>query len=69
MEISKLFGLPAHPLVVHVPVVLIPLVVVGLVVLVVKPGLRRTLGWFVLGTSALTLVFIQLSCICCKCCN
>jgi len=32
MEIDKLFGLPAHPLLVHVPVVLIPL---GLLVAIV----------------------------------
>lgn len=25
MEISKLFGLPAHPLIVHIPVVLLPI--------------------------------------------
>lgn len=29
MEISKLFGLPAHPLIVHLPVVLLPIAAIG----------------------------------------
>lgn len=61
MEISKLFGLPAHPLFVHVPVVLIPLTVVALVALVVKPAWRRTWGWVVFGLSFVSLVFTLLS--------
>jgi len=61
MEIPKLFGLPAHPLFVHVPVVLIPLTVAGLVALVVKPAWRRTLGWVVFALSFVSLVFTLLA--------
>src|SRR6187401_1887673 len=41
MEIDSLFGLPAHPLVVHAVVVLLPLAAVGLVVTAALPRSRR----------------------------
>lgn len=40
MDINTIFGLPAHPLLVHVPVVLIPLAFVGSLLLL-KPSWRR----------------------------
>ena len=44
MEIETLFGLPAHPLIVHVPIVLVPLSAVG-AVLMCWPFLRAKIGW------------------------
>lgn len=42
MEIQNLFGLPAHPLVVHAAVVLLPLAAVGTIVCALVPNLRRS---------------------------
>jgi uncharacterized membrane protein len=44
MEIKSLFGLPAHPLLVHLPVVLIPLAAIGALGLWWKPW-RDRFGW------------------------
>lgn len=44
MEIESLFGLPAHPLLVHAPVVLIPLAAFTALVAVVWAGGRRPLA-------------------------
>lgn len=41
MEIDELFGLPAHPLVVHAAVVLLPLAAVATVLCAALPRLRR----------------------------
>lgn len=41
MEIDKVLGLPAHPLLVHAPLVLIPLVLVGALALLVRPAWRE----------------------------
>ena len=49
MELDKLFGLPAHPLLLHVPVVLIPLAAVGAIAIVFSKKLRASLGWIVAG--------------------
>ncbi len=51
MELDKLFGLPAHPLLVHIPVVLVPLASLGLVVIAVSAAARAKIGWYVLGLS------------------
>ena len=40
-EIDKLFGIPAHPLIVHIPVVLVPLAAVGAVLALVVPRWRH----------------------------
>jgi uncharacterized membrane protein len=42
------FGLPAHPLLVHVPIVLLPVAVVGVVVMVIKPAWHQRYRWAVL---------------------
>lgn len=44
MEIDKLFGLPAHPLLVHAPLVFAPVLLLCVVLLVLKPGLRERWG-------------------------
>ena len=48
---EKVFGLPAHPLVVHAAVVLIPLTVLTAVGYVLIPRLRPRLGWVLVLTS------------------
>lgn len=44
MEINNLFGLPAHPLLVHAPIVLVPLCLLGAVLMAVKPEWRQRFG-------------------------
>jgi uncharacterized membrane protein len=44
VEVKSLFGLPAHPLLVHIPIVLIPLASIG-AVLMLWPSLRAKIGW------------------------
>ena len=40
MEIENLFGLPAHPLIVHGAVVLVPLAAIGTILIVASRSLR-----------------------------
>ncbi|MCU1380587.1 MAG: hypothetical protein JWN29_3570 [Acidimicrobiales bacterium] len=61
MEISKLFGLPAHPLLVHIPIVLLPLVAIGTLAIAVVPAWRRRFGWVVVGMAVAALVGVQLA--------
>ncbi|MEW6470887.1 MAG: DUF2231 domain-containing protein [Actinomycetota bacterium] len=61
MEISKVFGLPAHPLFVHVPVVLVPLAAVGAVLLAVRPAWRIRFGALVAIAAGVGLAGIQLA--------
>jgi uncharacterized membrane protein len=56
VEITSLFGLPAHPLLVHVPIVLIPLVAVG-AVLMLWPNLRAKIGWATVVLAGVATVF------------
>ena len=56
MEIKTLFGLPAHPLLVHVPIVLIPLVGLGAIVIAVSAQARRRFGTLVLAGAAVAFV-------------
>lgn len=44
MEINNLFGLPAHPLLVHAPIVLVPLCFVAAVLMAIRPEWRRRFG-------------------------
>ncbi len=41
MEINSLFGLPAHPLVVHAAVVLLPLAAIATILTAAIPASRR----------------------------
>jgi uncharacterized membrane protein len=45
MELEKLFGLPAHPLLVHLPVVLIPLSGIIAIVFAFKTSWLDRYGW------------------------
>lgn len=49
---DTLFGLPAHPLLVHIPIVLLPLAAVGVVLMVIKPLWNQRLRWIVLALAA-----------------
>lgn len=61
MDISKLFGLPAHPLLVHIPIVLIPLATLGALALACVPRCRRTFGPLIVGVAAAALIGVQLA--------
>lgn len=60
MEFDTLFGLPAHPLLVHAPIVMLPLAAIGAVMLIL-PSWRRRIGWIVVGLAGLSVVFTQLA--------
>jgi uncharacterized membrane protein len=61
VDIKTLFGLPAHPLIVHVPVVLLPLAAVGAVLAVAFARLRRPFGWTVVALTGVSTVFAKLA--------
>ena len=61
MEISKLFGLPAHSLIVHIPVVLLPIAAIGAVLMVASPAWRARVGWLVVIAAGVSLLFVQLA--------
>lgn len=46
MEITTLFGLPAHPLLVHMPVVIVPLAALMAVVMAFHPAWLDRFGWW-----------------------
>src|SRR5829696_7293901 len=46
---DTLFGLPAHPLLVHIPIVLLPLAAIGVVVMLIRPSWHNRYRWVVLG--------------------
>lgn len=56
MELNNLFGLPAHPLLVHLPVVMVPLAAIGAIVLAVRPNLWARAGWWVTGAAGVGMV-------------
>ena len=45
---DTLFGLPAHPFLVHIPIVLLPLSAVGVVLMALRPRWHRSYRWVVL---------------------
>lgn len=53
MELEKLFGLPAHPLLVHMPVVLIPLTGLIAIVFAFKPAWLDRFGWALVAVTGL----------------
>lgn len=48
---DKIFGLPAHPFLVHIPVVLLPLSAIGVVLMAVRPAWHRRYRWVVLAVG------------------
>lgn len=61
MGVDKVFGLPAHPLLVHVPVMLIPLVAIGAVWIALSPTWRARIGWVVVVLAGVAVVGAQLA--------
>ncbi len=53
---DTLFGLPAHPLLVHIPVVLVPLCAIAVVAMALHRGTFVRLRWIVLGLTGVALV-------------
>ena len=45
---KSFFGIPAHPLLVHIPAVLLPLAAIGVVFMVIKPVWHQRYRWAVL---------------------
>jgi hypothetical protein len=48
---DTVFGLPAHPLLVHIPIVLLPLSAIGVVLMLVRRSWRAQLRWIVLALA------------------
>jgi hypothetical protein len=61
MEIEQLFGLPAHPLVVHAAVVLLPLAAVATLVCAAVPRARRAYAPVALGLALVATVAVGLA--------
>lgn len=51
MEFESLFGLPAHPLLVHLPVILIPVAAVVAVAMAIRPVWFHRFGWWLVGLT------------------
>lgn len=58
---SELFGLPAHPLLVHGVVVLVPLVAFAMLLMVAVPRTRRSLVWATLVLAAVGAILTPLA--------
>ncbi|HRB02753.1 MAG TPA: hypothetical protein PLP26_05265 [Ilumatobacteraceae bacterium] len=50
------FGIPAHPLLVHIPVVLLPLTAVGVVVMLIRPSWHLRYRWAVLAVGLVGMI-------------
>lgn len=61
MDIQNLFGLPAHPLVVHAAVILLPLAAIGLIVVAAIPRARRHYAPLVFGVALLSTIAVGLA--------
>jgi hypothetical protein len=59
--VDTVFGVPAHPLIVHVPVVFIPLTLIGAIAAVAWPRGRRVLSLAVLGGALVSFLGAQLA--------
>jgi uncharacterized membrane protein len=61
MDIQEINGLPAHPLIVHLPVVLVPLATIGALAMLVRPSWRRHLAVPTALIAAVAAVATQLA--------
>jgi hypothetical protein len=61
VTITKIFGLPAHPLFVHSPVVLIPLTAIGAIAMAFSAAVRDRFGWLVLAIAVVAGLSTQLA--------
>lgn len=46
-DLLTVFGVPAHPLLIHLPVVFVPLTTLGIVVSALRPRVLEAYGWLV----------------------
>ena len=53
---NSIFGIPAHPLFVHLPVVLIPLAAVGVIIMVIRPSWWERYKWATLTIAGVGMV-------------
>lgn len=60
MELSNVFGVPVHPLLVHAVVVLVPLTATGALAAALIPGMRTRIGWIVAAGAALDVILVPL---------
>jgi len=56
MELENIFGLPAHPLLVHLPVVMVPIAAAMAIAMTIRPVWLERFGWWLVGTSGLGFV-------------
>ncbi len=61
MELNDLFGIPAHPLVVHAAVVLLPIAAIGTVIVAAVPTARRHYAPVVFGVALLATIAVGLA--------
>jgi uncharacterized membrane protein len=61
MEINNLFGLPAHPLLVHAPIVLVPLCFLAAIFMAAKPEWRRRYGVPTAVLAVVAAISVQLA--------
>ena len=61
MDLGELFGLPAHPLVVHAAVVLVPLAAIATVVCAALPSARRHYAPLALGLALVATLAVGLA--------
>lgn len=61
MDITSLFGLPAHPFLVHLPILLIPLATIAAMVGAFRPASRRVFGVATAVLALLSAVSVQLA--------
>lgn len=61
LELERILGLPAHPLLAHAPVVLVPLATLGGLACAVSRRARRRIGWVVVALAAVAVVSVQLA--------
>ena len=54
--LDSLFGLPGHPLVVHLAVVLVPIAALGTLAIAFWGAARRRIGWIVVGLAFVAFV-------------
>lgn len=56
LKVDQAFGMPAHPLLIHLPVILDPFVALSTVVLLIRPALRARFGLVLGGLAVLAAV-------------
>ena len=61
MNFPTIFGLPAHPLIVHATVVMVPLAALAVALHAFVPRARARLGLITLGAAAVAVILVPLS--------